>query len=132
MPLKVRALIMPALNSCGRGDGWQCDAAGRSVLAGGDALHRAHRTGAARRVLDRELPAFDRAAHQHFVQHRGTAGPDLLHEREVGQLQAGRVRRSQGRDDGVNVRTLPLTTTLPMEKDIAHARNSDEAYFESS
>ena len=27
---------------------------------------------------------------------------------------------------------LPLTTTLPMEKDIAHARNSDEAYFESS
>jgi len=27
---------------------------------------------------------------------------------------------------------LPLTTTLPMEKDIAHARKSDEAYFESS
>ena len=27
---------------------------------------------------------------------------------------------------------LPLTVTLPREKDIAQARNSDEAYFESS
>src|ERR1039457_5049916 len=38
-----------------RGDGWQCDAAGRSVLAGGHAFRRAHRAGAAWRVLDGEL-----------------------------------------------------------------------------
>ncbi len=38
---------------------------------------------------------FDGAAHQHFIQHRRAAGPDLLHEREVGQLEAGRVRRPQ-------------------------------------
>ena len=88
-----------------RGDGRQRDAAGRGVLAGGDAFHRAHRAGAARRVLDRQLPALDRAAHQHFVQHRRATGPDLLHEREVGQLEAGRVRGAQRRNDGVRVRT---------------------------
>jgi hypothetical protein len=123
---------MPALNFMRRGDGRQRDAAGRGVLTSGHALRRAHRAGAARGVLDGQFPAFDGAAHQHFVEHRGAAGPDLLHEREVRQLEAGRIRRSQGWNDDIRIGPLPLTVTLPRAKDIAQTRNSDEAYLEIS
>ena len=86
-----------------RNGGGQRDPAGRSVHARRHAFHRAHRTGAAWRILDGELPSFDRAAHQHFVQHRRATRPDLLHEREIRQLEAGRIRGAQRRSDHIRV-----------------------------
>src|ERR1017187_8974573 len=105
MPLKVRALIMPALNSCGV-------EMASSVMPLGEVYwpvvtHSTEHIALARpgEFLMERLPVLDRAAHQHFVQHRRATRPDLLHERKVWQLEAGRVRRSQRRNDGVCVRT---------------------------
>src|ERR1017187_3549528 len=132
MPLKVRALIMPALNSCG------VEMAG-SVMPLGEVYCPVVTHSTAHIALARPggflMERLQRLSVQPTSISSSTAEPPgricCTNEKSGNSRPVGFVAPNAGTIVYV-YGPLPLTATLPMEKDSAHSRNSDEAYFESS